>query len=76
MKYPSMQSKNRKVRIEDAVVIRETEKAYLVQVDGFQDWLPKSMISIEEKETEERRIEIVLPEWLADQSGFEHEEIT
>ena len=79
MKYPSMQSKKRKVRIAKAILIRETEKAYLVAVDRVQDWLPKSMISVEETGEDvysyRKTIEIVLPEWLADQSGFEHEEI-
>ena len=61
-------------------MVNETEKAYLVQVGYAKDWLPKSMISVEETgelvNSYRKTIEIVLPEWLADQSGFQHEEIT
>jgi RNase P/RNase MRP subunit p29 len=58
-------SNNSIVEIE-CTVIRETDKAYLVQLDdGSEHWLPKSQVEAEVEE-EGGAATIQLPEWLKD----------
>lgn len=41
----------------------ETEKAYLIETDKGEAWLPKSQVEVDEDE-------IQLPEWLALEKGL------
>ena len=71
---------NENVRMNGCICVRQTSKAYLIETisNSIQDWLPKSMISVDEtgeNENGEKIIEIVLPKWLAEERGFEFEEI-
>jgi hypothetical protein len=52
------------VRFEECEVLRETEKALLVRIDGDEVWLPKSQLIDYEDETDVTYI--VMPRWLAD----------
>jgi hypothetical protein len=46
-------------------IIAETEKAWLLNVEGEESWFPKSKCTIDEK-----RGVITVPHWLADQKGL------
>ena len=49
--------------------IKETEKAYFVEISGESHWLPKSVVLICDGEGIERDWDI--PEWLCDKNGIE-----
>lgn len=77
------QSRNQEmVEIRRLVVLRETEKAYLLHQkhrgsDSTEVWVPKSMIDYKRKHPiqvvageEIQEIDIKIPEWMADEKGF------
>lgn len=53
-------------------VLKETEAAILIDVDGDEIWIPKSQIH-EDSQVRELgdRGELVIPEWLAIEKGLE-----
>lgn len=60
-----------KALIEDAVCIRASGKAILVDVDGFEAWIPVSQID-DDSEVFEEGTEglLIIPQWLAVKKGF------
>ena len=61
------------VSVGDAVVLRETAKAVLVEVDGGQTWIPKSCIHDDSEvwNTENGEGELVVKAWFARKEGWE-----
>ena len=55
----------------DAVALRETAKALLVDVDGEENWIPKGQID-DDSEVYQRgdEGELVIPMWLAIDRGW------
>jgi hypothetical protein len=49
--------------------VTETNKAWLLDIQGEEIWIPKSQCDINE---DDHTIEI--PEWLADKKGLEYDE--
>lgn len=60
-----------KFRIEDVVVIKETEKALLVKIEDENHWIPQSQID-DDSEVWKLGDEgvLVISEWLAEQKGL------
>ena len=52
------------VDIEFDDVVHETEKAYLISVDGNEIWIPKSQIIEMDDST------MTIPEWLAEENDL------
>jgi len=46
-------------------ILRETEKAYLLEIDGEEVWLPKSHVTLDKQNKE-----ITIPDWLATEKGI------
>lgn len=69
----SLQKQERweKVLVEIDGWLKETEKAYLVVVDGDEVWLPKSLTELH---ISAKRSEVELPRWLAIEKGVWEEE--
>jgi RNase P/RNase MRP subunit p29 len=65
---PDKSSSNKTVEIEGEVV-HETEKAILFNVDGIEEWVPKSQIEEEDFEAGDS-MTITIPEWLAKVKGW------
>jgi len=42
----------------------ETDAAFLIEVDGVKEWVPKSLVEYDGDET------FTMPEWLAIEKGF------
>lgn len=63
--YNGVRDYNNKTHVFSGTIIRETEKAYLIAVDGFTDeqWFPKSVLSNEDIRNEDITCEV--PEWIA-----------
>lgn len=55
--------KNHNIITIDCAVKIETEKAYLIESDMGEAWVPKSQVEIEDGE-------IQIPEWLAIEKGI------
>jgi hypothetical protein len=55
-------SERRKVTLE-ATEIRETDAAWLLEIDGEEIWLPKSQVEWDGEY-------VTLPEWLAEERGL------
>lgn len=53
----------------DGVLIRETKKAYLFQIEGTKHWFPKSRV----QEVGPNRI--VVSEWIAVEKGLADEDL-
>lgn len=54
------------VCIEIDKILRETDKAFLVRIDGDETWLPKSqMADWEDYEVGDVDLEISVTEWIA-----------
>lgn len=73
-KTPDKLSSNKTVEIEGEVV-HETEKAILFNVDGIEEWVPKSQIEEEDFEAGDQGLfgvcmTITIPEWLAKVKGW------
>lgn len=59
------------IEIEIDEVIRESDKAFLLRIDGEEHWIPKSQIqSPEDIRIGECEFEIKISEWIADQKGL------
>lgn len=67
-----------KIKVPGATVVKVTEKALLVEVDGDEAWVPKSQIQKGSEITEDSEIGtegvLVLPRWLAEEKEFSGEE--
>jgi hypothetical protein len=50
------------LKIELDAWLKETEKAYLIGIDGEEIWVPKSLAKIE---SSDRECFVVMPTWLA-----------
>lgn len=60
-----------KVRLDDANVIRATEKAILVEVGGEEMWVPQSQIDDDSEVWEERQEgTLIVSEWWAERKGL------
>lgn len=51
------------VTIEIDALVKETAKAYLVDIDGDEYWFPKSQVDLD-------GMSLTLPEWLARKEGL------
>lgn len=59
------------VRIPDVEVVRATEDALLVLVEGEEVWIPKSQIDDDSEVWREgQEGALVIPEWLAEAKGI------
>ena len=58
--------------IENAICIRETDKAILVAVENTQHWIPKSQINYDESEVTKLGDEgyLVVASWIAKEKGW------
>jgi hypothetical protein len=54
----------------DVLIIKETDKAFLVNVDGETMWLPKSQVADPDDYTVGDKCEIGITEWIANQKGL------
>jgi hypothetical protein len=61
------------VRLGDAKVIRETDKAILVRVEGEEMWIPKSAIHDDSEVWSERNCEgdLCVKAWFAEKEGLD-----
>jgi len=55
--------------------ITSTDRAVLIEVDGVEDWIPKSQISdasVEDLDDLEKgdKVDITIPAWLAEEKEF------
>lgn len=60
-------------RFEDAEVMRETDKALLINIEGEEKWVPKSVIDDDSEVfdgRENRKGALVLKLWWAEQEGL------
>jgi len=51
-------------------VIAETDRAYLCEINGAKEWIPKSQIVDGELSGKDDSGEIAVPLWLAEEKGF------
>lgn len=49
-------------------VVRETQKALLLEDDVGQEWLPKSKVKV--REAKGGLVEVLMPEWLAKEKRY------
>jgi hypothetical protein len=67
-----------KITVADVTVVKSTDKALLVEVDGSEAWVPKSQLqqggTITEDSEEGAAGTLVVPRWLAEEKEFEGEE--
>lgn len=63
---------SKRVEIEGARAIKETELALLCEIDGDEVWIPKSQIDEKDSEVLEEGDEgtVVVTNWWARQNGF------
>lgn len=62
------------VHIQVDIIIRETDKAFLVEVGDNQHWIPKSQIaSADDYDVGDRNITVSITEYIAKQLGLEEE---
>jgi DNA-directed RNA polymerase subunit E'/Rpb7 len=54
----------------DGILKHETPYAILVEIDNEDVWLPKSQIEYDENAEVDDDIEVIIPEWLADEKGL------
>lgn len=54
------------------VLVRQTDAAILVNVEDVEVWLPKSQIDYTEDAFPGEEIDIVLPEWLANEKELDY----
>lgn len=60
-----------KARFELAYCLRETDKAILVDIDGDQHWVPKSVVDDDSEVWEEgQEGELVIAGWFADKENI------
>lgn len=61
------------VHVEVAVIRKETDKAFNVQLENGQIlWLPKSQVSdADDYEAGDRNVTISITEWIANEKGIE-----
>jgi hypothetical protein len=63
------------VRLIVDVVLRETEKAYLIVVGYDQIWIPKSQMCLDDElEAGDEDVEIFVTRWITEEKGLEHAE--
>lgn len=59
------------ISIEDAVLIKETDGAYLIQKDGDEVWIPKSQVSEFQINVNTNEItSFKIPLWLAEKNNL------
>ena len=61
------------VTLQDAEVIRESDRAVLVRVDGAEVWIPKSQIDDASEVWSLKNAgpgDLVIPLWLAEEKGL------
>ena len=59
------------IEVEVDFIKHETDKAFLIEVDGEETWVPKPQIlNAEDLEVGDESVTIVVPEWLADREGW------
>ena len=46
-------------------LVRETDKAWLLQIDGEEVWIAKSVGDLDEANSE-----VTIPEWMAEEKGL------
>lgn len=66
-----MRDNEETIDIADARCIKETEKALLCEIDGKQEWVPKSQIHDDSEVYQEGdEGHLVVSEWIAKQKGW------
>lgn len=60
-----MRRRDDPVTIKVDTLVRETELAWLLAIDGDEVWIAKS-----QGELDEANSEVTIPEWLADEKGL------
>lgn len=60
-----MRRKDDPVTLQVDALVRETEKAWLLQIDGEEVWIAKSVGQLDEANDE-----VTIPEWLAEEKGL------
>lgn len=63
------------VAIQDCTLLAETDRAILVEKEGYQEWIPKSLIedgSVDFGLTETGVVHVEM--WKADEMGWDYEE--
>ena len=58
-------------------ILHQTEKAILASMDGGEIdtvWLPRSQITIKDKQDDSEEFEIIIPRWLAEKHDLLEEE--
>ena len=55
--------------IENATLLNETDRAYLIDFDGLEVWIPKSQAENVEID-DDKNFWCSIPQWLADSEGL------
>ncbi len=67
-----------KITVSGVTVVKSTDKALLVEVDGSEAWVPKSQLqqggTITEESEPGAEGTLVVPRWLAEEKEFEGSE--
>ncbi len=59
------------VQVDVTVIVRETEAAFLIEVDGEQYWCPKSQVeSADTYEMGDQEVTLSITEWWAKKEGL------
>lgn len=61
------------VEIEVTEVLRESEKAYLFDIDGDEMWFPKSHIRTDTFGVGSKNVKVEVSKWIADEKGLEYD---
>ncbi len=64
----------RYVLIEDATVVRSTEKAGLFKIDGKEYWIPWSQVHDDSVDRDGSTGNLWITEWIAGEKGLEGQE--
>ena len=70
LNWKKMMSHNEVVEFEVTRLIKETEQAWLLEIDDNDVWIPKSLMKEGSDDLDidiERTYTIVIPQWLAEQ---------
>lgn len=52
-------------------IVRETDAAFLIEIDGERHWIPKSQVSGSDRLSEgDEDVTVSVTEWIADQKGL------
>lgn len=64
----------RYVHLEDCIIKRQTDAAFLVEYMGEDVWLPRSQIADGDDYSEGDEVTLTVTRWIADQKKLEFEE--